>query len=193
MEIDGRELRNALGQFATGVCLITLVSDEGEALALTANSFSSVSLDPPLVLWSLQNDSDVFDLYSRTPNFAINVLAANQQDYSNQYAKKGEHRLDQSHYRAGDNGAPIIHDALISFECELHATHEGGDHLIIVGRVTAPINAPKARPTTMGTITGRSKAQSPNTAFGFGLPFHQFSLGKRHDDHGCRPNQRSRR
>jgi flavin reductase (DIM6/NTAB) family NADH-FMN oxidoreductase RutF len=93
MDIDGRELRNALGRFATGVCLITTVSEEGEALALTANSFSSVSLDPPLVLWCLQNNSDVYDIFARPRYFAINVLAKEQQDHSNRYARKGDHQI----------------------------------------------------------------------------------------------------
>lgn len=135
MSIDGRELRNALGRFATGVCLITLETSEGECIALTANSFSSVSLDPPLVLWSLQNNSDVFDHYAQGQHFAINILSSDQQSLSDAYAKKGEHSLDASHYKAGVKGAPVIHGALVSFECELEATHEGGDHLIIVGRV----------------------------------------------------------
>ena len=135
MAIDGRELRNAMGRFATGVCLITTVTEEGEALALTANSFSSVSLDPPLVLWSLQNGSDVYQSYAHPRYFAINVLAREQEAHSNQYARKGEHRLAPEHFRQGAHGSPIIHDALASFECEVDATHEGGDHLIIVGRV----------------------------------------------------------
>jgi flavin reductase (DIM6/NTAB) family NADH-FMN oxidoreductase RutF len=135
MDIDGRELRNALGCFATGVCLITTVTDDGEALALTANSFSSVSLDPPLVLWSLQNTSDVYDVYAHPSHFAINVLAREQEAHSNQYARKGEHRLTPAHFSPGRHGSPIIHDALASFECEVEATHAGGDHLIIVGRV----------------------------------------------------------
>ena len=135
MEFDSRELRNALGRFATGVCLITTVNDNEEALAMTANSFSSVSLDPPLVLWSLQNNSDVYDVFASPGYFAINILALEQQDHSNQYAKKGEHLLSPDHFQPGKFGAPIIRDALVSFECELHATHEGGDHLIIVGRV----------------------------------------------------------
>ena len=122
MELDGRELRNALGRFATGVCLITAVNEEGEALALTANSFSSVSLDPPLVLWSLQNNSDVFSLYASAKHYAINVLAGNQQELSS----PGE-----------QGGAPLINGALVQFECSLEATHPGGDHLIIVGRVQA--------------------------------------------------------
>lgn len=146
MEFDGRELRNALGRFATGVCLITTVSDEGEAMALTANSFSSVSLDPPLVLWSLQNNSDVYDIFAHPRYFAINVLAQEQEDQSNQYARKGQHELSPEHYRPGKYGAPIIRNALVTFECELHATHDGGDHLIIVGRVRDLSSRPTGEP-----------------------------------------------
>ena len=135
MSIDGRELRNALGRFATGVCLITLETGDGDALALTANSFSSVSLDPPLVLWNLQNNSDVFEHYAREQYFAINILADNQQSLSDSYARKGEHNLHPDHFLRGVKGSPVINGALVSIECELEATHEGGDHLIIVGRV----------------------------------------------------------
>lgn len=135
MSIDGRELRDALGRFTTGVCVITTVTENGEALGLTANSFASVSLDPPLVLWSLQNNSEVYDIYSAPKYFAINVLAAEHVEHSNRYAKKGDHALAPEHYTPGAYGSPIVRDALVSFECELHAAHEGGDHLIIVGRV----------------------------------------------------------
>ena len=135
MDIDGRELRNALGRFATGVCIISTVAESGEALGMTANSFASVSLDPPLVLWSLQNNSEVFDVFSAPRHFAINVLASEHQEHSNRYAKKGDHLLDPAHYTPGKFGSPLINDALVSFECELHASHEGGDHLIIVGRI----------------------------------------------------------
>jgi flavin reductase (DIM6/NTAB) family NADH-FMN oxidoreductase RutF len=136
MSFDARELRNALGQFATGVCLITVVTPEGEALAMTANSFSSVSLDPPLVLWSLQNNSDVYDAFASPQHFAINVLTSEQLDHSNHYARKEQHQLKPDHYTAGSTGAPIISGALVSFECELEVTHPAGDHLIIIGRVT---------------------------------------------------------
>jgi flavin reductase (DIM6/NTAB) family NADH-FMN oxidoreductase RutF len=135
MEFDSREFRNALGCFATGVCLITAVNERGEALAMTANSFSSVSLEPPLVLWSLQNNSEVFDVFASPQYFAINILALEQQDHSNRYARKGDHLLAPEHFTEGRYGAPIISEALASFECQLEATHEGGDHLIIVGRV----------------------------------------------------------
>ena len=135
MSFDARELRHALGRFATGVCLITTVTEDGQPLALTANSFSSVSLDPPLALWNLQNNSDVFAHFATPRYFAINVLSLEQQALSNQYAKKGQHALEPDHFSPGKFGAPIIRDALVSFDCEMEATHEGGDHLIIVGRV----------------------------------------------------------
>lgn len=146
MNIDGRELRNALGRFATGVCVITTVDKNGNAVGMTANSFSSVSLDPPLVLWSLQNGSDIYDTFASPRRYAINVLSAEQMALSNQYAKKGDHLLSPEHYRLGREGAPLIRDALVSFECELHATHEGGDHLIIVGKVLDVCSRPSGDP-----------------------------------------------
>ena len=146
MNIDGRELRNALGRFATGVCVITTVNEAGNAVGMTANSFSSVSLDPPLVLWSLQNGSEIYDTFATPQRFAINVLSAEQLALSNQYAKKGDHLLADAHFRIGRNGAPIIRDALVSFERELHATHDGGDHLIIVGRVMDVCSRPSGDP-----------------------------------------------
>lgn len=136
MTINTRELRDTLGQFATGVCLVTINGTDGRALALTINSFASVSLDPPLVLWSLQRDSDTYTDFVNASKYAISVLSSAQQDYSNRYAMKDGHELDASHYRVGDNGAPVITDALAGFECSLDVVHPGGDHVILVGRVT---------------------------------------------------------
>ena len=146
MAMDGREFRDALGRFATGVCLITTTTQDGRALALTANSFASVSLDPPLVLWSLQNNSDVYDAYATPRHYAINILSDQQQELSGRYARKGDHELDPAHYTLGEDGAPLISGALAAFECELHQTHDGGDHLIIVGRVTRMQNAEDGAP-----------------------------------------------
>lgn len=146
MSLEGRDLRDALGRFATGVCIVTTTSDDQKAVGMTANSFSSVSLDPPLVLWSLQNNSDVYDTFATPRHFAVNILSSEQQAFSNQYAKKGQHDLDPAHYRMGKYGAPIIRHALATFECELHATHEGGDHLIIVGRVIDMYQRPTGEP-----------------------------------------------
>ena len=108
MSIDAREFRNALGQFSTGVCLMTLNSATQGPLALTANSFASVSLDPPLVLWSLQNNSDVFDAYAAPQHFGIGILSAEQQALSDRYARKGEHQIDPEHFAEGTHGSPLI-------------------------------------------------------------------------------------
>lgn len=146
MTFDGRDMRNALGRFATGVCVITTTTDDQRALGMTANSFSSVSLDPPLVLWSLQNNSDVYDAFSTPRYFAINVLAKEQEVLSNQYAQKGDHIVEHDHARVGKYGSPVIRDALVTFECELEATHQGGDHLIVVGRVMNMVSRPTGEP-----------------------------------------------
>lgn len=136
MSLDSRLFRDALGQFATGVCLVTLKDNAGVAHALTVNSFASVSLDPPLVLWSLQKDSDVYALYSEAPNFAIAVLGQSQQGHSSAYAQKGGHRLHSEHFIEGENGAPLVRDALVNLECSLERPLDGGDHTILLARVT---------------------------------------------------------
>jgi flavin reductase (DIM6/NTAB) family NADH-FMN oxidoreductase RutF len=134
MSLDPREFRNALGRFATGVCVITTEVD-GKPFGMTVNSFASVSLDPALVLWSLQKDSECAPLFEKVTRYGINILSQDQQDLSNQYAKKGEHDLTEGSYRQGKSGAIVLKDAMVSFECELDAVHEGGDHLILVGKV----------------------------------------------------------
>ncbi|WP_439106882.1 flavin reductase family protein [Congregibacter sp.] len=136
MSFDSRELRNALGQFATGVCLVTVVDDNGVAQALTINSFSSVSLEPPLVLWSLQKDAEIYPVYATAPHYCISVLSQAQEEHSSTYAEKGGHRLSEAHFELGQNGAPVIKGALVSFECSLEQTFDGGDHIILLGRVT---------------------------------------------------------
>ncbi|QFU76029.1 flavin reductase [Halioglobus maricola] len=146
MSLDGRELRNALGRFATGVTVITTHNAQGEAVGMTANSFSSVSLDPALVLWCLQNNSDMYETFASPTSFAINVLALEQEEISNFYAKKGDHLMDPAHFSIGRNGAPLLRNALVSFECTLDAAHEGGDHLIIVGKVEDMVSRPTGQP-----------------------------------------------
>ena len=101
-----RELRGALGRFATGVCLITVNDEQSGQLALTANSFSSVSLDPPLVLWSIQNSSECYREYTDCAYFGISVLAAEHEELSNRYAKKGNHTIDSDAFVAYDQGVP---------------------------------------------------------------------------------------
>lgn len=135
MSFDQRAFRDALGQFPTGVTVITANPEGCKPFGVTANSFSSVSLDPPLILWSLQKNSDTFAAFEKADNFTVNVLAADNQDISNQYAKKNQHDLDEDHFTFGDSGSPVLNGALVSFECTKHASHDGGDHVILVGKV----------------------------------------------------------
>lgn len=135
MSLNPREFRNALGRFATGVCVIAINPPGQKPFGMTVNSFASVSLDPPLVLWSLQKNSDCFSAFQNAKQFSVNVLSSDQQAISNQYAKKHEHDLLEGTYRQGRSGCVVLRDVMTSFECNLEATHDGGDHIIIIGRV----------------------------------------------------------
>ena len=135
MTMDAGDFRQALGQFATGVCLVTVDDSELGPLATTVNSFSSVSLDPPLVLWSIQNSSDHLAVYTECQHFGISVLSSEQGAVSSQYAQRGGHGAQAEHFTAGPQGEPKLIDALAHFTCAAYAVHPGGDHHIIVGEV----------------------------------------------------------
>ena len=136
MSLDSREFRNILGTFTTGVCIITANPEGYEPFGMTVNSFASVSLDPALILWSLQNDSECIPAFEKADKFAVNILAADQQDLSNLYAKKGDHVLAPEHFRLGKSGSPLIRGVVTSFECNSWARYPGGDHVILVGEAT---------------------------------------------------------
>ena len=133
--MDSGAFRQALGQFATGVCVVTVNDANLGPIATTVNSFSSVSLDPALVLWSIQNASDHFSVYTECEHFGISVLNAGQADISGHYAKRGEHQALTEHFGTGPSGEPQLLNALAHFSCATHAVHLGGDHHIIVGEV----------------------------------------------------------
>ena len=135
MTMDAGDFRQALGQFATGVCLVTVDDSELGPLATTVNSFSSVSLDPPLVLWSIQNSSDHLAVYTECQHFGISVLSSEQGAVSSQYAQRGGHGAQAEHFTAGPQGEPKLIDALAHFTGAAYAVHPGGDHHIIVGEV----------------------------------------------------------
>lgn len=132
-----RAFRDALGQFATGVTLATIDGPAGP-MGFTANSFSSVSLDPPLVLWSLARSSRRFAYFATAPHFAIHILSAEQAGLIERFGRQGA-GFDGLDHALNAQRVPLIEGALARFECELHATHEGGDHLIVVGRVTRAV------------------------------------------------------
>ena len=135
MSQDSRAFRDALGQFATGVAVVTARTAAGEAIGLTINSFASVSLDPPLVLWSLDRASDRFQTFMHAKHFAVNVLADDNTTLSQRLSRKGEHGLDGEPLTKGKHDLPVLERALSHFECCVEARHDGGDHVIFVGRV----------------------------------------------------------
>ena len=136
-EFDPKDFRKALGSFATGVTIVTACDPSGEPSGLTVNSFASVSLDPPLILWSLSLYTPVLDAFRDCTHYAVNVLAADQVDLSNSFAKPGDskHRFDGLTYESGCGGAPLLPGCCAWFECRNETQHAGGDHLIFVGRV----------------------------------------------------------
>jgi len=146
MSIDGREFRDALGCFATGVCIITASTGNNQPFGMTVNSFASVSLDPPLILWSLQNNSELYEVWRKTTHFAVNILRKDQRDMASQYARKGDHTLAQVHFEAGVTGVPILPETLVSLECELSTSHPGGDHTILIGKVLEMNNRDNGEP-----------------------------------------------
>ena len=135
MTTDVRKLRDALGCFTTGVCVVTAMTDTGP-IGLTINSFASVSLDPPLVLWSLDRASDRAEAFHIVDRFAINVLSEEMQAISASLAKKGAHSVPVEALDPGPHEVPILHGALAQFICSVETRHDGGDHVIFVGRVT---------------------------------------------------------
>ena len=132
---DPRTLRDALGCFATGVTVVTCLGDDGEPAGITVNSFTSVSLDPPLLLVCIHKQAASADVLTSAANFAINVLQARQQPASITFSTRVEDRFGNTPWSCGEAGAPILKDSLGVFECERFAVYDGGDHHILVGRV----------------------------------------------------------
>jgi flavin reductase (DIM6/NTAB) family NADH-FMN oxidoreductase RutF len=129
------EFRTALGMFATGVTIVTARTAEGELVGLTANSFNSVSLNPPLVLWSLSRAAASMPAFSTGSHYAINILASDQKELALRFAAKGLDRFADVEFIEGVGGAPLLAGAAASFECFNRSRYEEGDHVIFVGEV----------------------------------------------------------
>ena len=143
---DARTFRDALGCFATGVTIITAMDDEGNPVGLTANSFTSVSLDPPLLLVCVANNAGSASVLRDAERFAVNVLQIGQQPTSNRFAGKGEDRFANTPWEVGEFSTPVLTGSLSSFECARDAVHDGGDHFILVGRVLKAMFEPRRDP-----------------------------------------------
>ncbi|WP_433256554.1 flavin reductase family protein [Streptosporangium sp. CA-135522] len=130
-----RSLRDALGQFATGVAVVTTAAPDGARAGVTVNSFTSVSLDPPLVLWCLSKRAPSAPVFLRAGRFAVNVLAAGQDHLSQRFARPLPDKFAGVEVRPGPGGVPMLAGTLAGFACRTVSTHDGGDHLIFVGEV----------------------------------------------------------
>ena len=132
---DEREFRTALSQFATGVTIITTRDEDGSFVGLTASSFNSVSLSPPLVLWSLSQNARSMPLFTANSHYVINVLAADQVALAERFASRIEDRFNGIEFDLSETGLPILHGATAWFECHNRSRYPEGDHVIFVGEV----------------------------------------------------------
>lgn len=158
MSDDGSrlQLRRALGRFATGVTVITAAGDDGHRVGVTVNSFTSVSMDPPLILWCLDLTAPSLPVFRAASHFCINVLSAAQRELCDRFARASDDKFDGLHVSAGLGDAPRFSDCLARFECARHAEHGGGDHAIFVGRIER-----------FDAVAG-----PPLIFFGGGFPYH---------------------
>lgn len=134
--IDPKLFRQLLGCFPTGVAVVTTCNADGSPAGLTCNSFSSVSLEPPLVLFSLRKASSLLPTFVESGSFAINILSQSQDALSGRFASSRiADKFESVAWRRGPLGTPLVDDCLASFECSVHARHEAGDHVIFIGEV----------------------------------------------------------
>ncbi len=144
-DIDPSDFREVCGRYATGVTVITVLDREGRPFGVTANSFTSVSLDPPLVQFSLDRGASVFPVFENADFFVVNVLARGQQQLSSWFSKNSE-GFEEVPHATWASGCPILDGCLANIECTKYAVYDGGDHVIILGRVGRLIGAANGEP-----------------------------------------------
>ena len=132
---DSKAFRQCLGKFATGVTVVTCCDANGNPCGITANSFSSVSLDPPLVLWNIAKVSNSLEAYLDAAYFAINILSSEQRDVSTHFAQSDHTLFDDVAFELSDRNVPLLPGTIATFECRTHQVHDCGDHYIIIGEV----------------------------------------------------------
>ncbi|MCZ8281426.1 MAG: flavin reductase family protein [Aquidulcibacter sp.] len=137
MTFDLKDYRSALGSFATGVTIVTALDSNGNGHGLTVNSFTSVSLEPPLVLWCLGNKSDSYDLFSKCDAYAINILADSQGEMAMRFAGQGDQKLAAGEYAALETGSPVLSGTIAVFDTKVVQRFEAGDHLVLIGQTMA--------------------------------------------------------
>ena len=146
MTIDSRALRNTLGCFATGVTVVTALTVARDPVGITVNSFNSVSLDPPLILFSVDRAGSSFATFRDAAHYVVNVLGEGQRDLSQRFAKPVPDKWNGVPHATWSSGAPVLEGCLANLECAREAVHEGGDHIILIGRVLKLTHAEGGRP-----------------------------------------------
>lgn len=136
MSVDPRTFRKALGCFPTGVTVVTTLTEAGQPVGVTVSAFSSLSLEPPLVLFCLDKRNTNLDAFRTSGKFVINVLQENQRDYSIRFSSRLDEKWSGISYDSWESGVPVLHGCLANLECKTAAIHDGGDHFIFVGEVT---------------------------------------------------------
>ena len=151
------EFRKVMGLFTTGVCVVSVPDGEQGVSAMTVNSLVSVSLDPRLLCWSLQNDASQFDLYMDARRFAVSILGHDQAELALRYAARGDALLRSEDFVESASGLPVIGEALGHIECERWSNHLAGDHTMIFGKVTGLSKsfASGSTPAPLGFFNGR--------------------------------------
>lgn len=209
-QFDPMEFRKTLGTFTTGVCVITTRAPDGEPVGLTANSFNSVSLDPPMVLWSLAKTSRNLEAFENAEHWAVHILAQGQEDLSTKFAKSGEDKFAGVETREGVGGIPLLSGCTSLMQCQSEYKYEGGDHIIFVGRVVdfqrderPPLvfmagRYATASDRTENTPTPEEIAQATNPSFSdnsldYLLPRAHYNIYSRvrkfHESHGLSDHQ----
>lgn len=144
--VDPAEFRRLMGQFATGVCVVAAHRPDGGVSGITVNSFVSVSLEPMLVCWSVQNASSQFEFWSKADKFSISILAEGQSEIASRYAARGDTALNLQDFDTSAGGLPMVSGAIGHLECKRWALYPGGDHTMIVGEVIGMGSTPDPRP-----------------------------------------------
>lgn len=188
MSVDSVEFRKALGSFVTGVTIVTTRAADGTDVGLTANSFNSVSLDPPMVLWSLAKTAASRAAFTQADCFAVHILAVDQEALSNRFAKRSENKFEGVELERGEGGLPLLRDCTARFECRTVHRYEGGDHIIFVGEVRSFVHSERrplafhsgryavaASKTTPADRQGRLGHEG-----GFGEDYFGYLLGRAH-------------
>jgi len=137
MSISPQDFRHILGHYPTGVCVITAVQEDGKRVGMAVGSFTSVSLNPPLVAFFPDKGSSSWPKIETVGRFCVNVLADDQEWVCRRFASKAEDKFEEISHRLSDDGQPIIDDVVAWIDCTLHTVHEAGDHFIVLGEVTA--------------------------------------------------------